>query len=142
MMEYICLIILLIASIYDIRTMEVPLPLTIGSPAAVVLLLMIQLLIGTIDPWQFGSCLFGGILLFGISFIGVRFWDFGGADALLNGLVGLTQGINGLYTVMLSFLLVLPYTIYMKVKNQEHAYPFVPYICAAYIITMLLPKFI
>lgn len=140
MMDYICLIVLLIASIYDIRTMEVPLPLTLGSPAAMFLLLIIQLLTGTIDPWQFGSCLFGGFLLFGISFIGVRFWDFGGADALLNGLVGLTQGISGLYTVMLSFLLVLPYTFYMKVKNQEHDYPFVPYICVSYVITMLISK--
>lgn len=84
----------------------------------------------------------GGILLFGISFIGVRFWDFGGADALLNGLVGLTQGIWGLYTVMVSFLLVLPYTFYMKIRNKEHAYPFVPYIFVAYAITMLIPKFI
>lgn len=141
-MEYICLIVLFLASVYDIRTMEVPLPLTLGGPAVATVLLVSRFFCGDINSWQLGSCLLGGILLFGISFIGVRFWDFGGADALLNGLVGLTQGIWGLYTVMFSFLLVLPYTFYMKIRNKEHAYPFVPYIFVAYAITMLIPKFI
>lgn len=54
-MEYICLIVLFLASVYDIRTMEVPLPLTLGGPAVATVLLVSRFFCGDINSWQLGS---------------------------------------------------------------------------------------
>ena len=51
-MEYICLIVLFLASVYDIRTMEVPLPLTLGGPAVATVLLVSRFFCGDINSWQ------------------------------------------------------------------------------------------
>ena len=43
-----------------------------------------------------------------------------------------------LLPTFLSFLFVLPYTIYMKVTNSEHEYPFIPFMLAGTAASLLM----
>lgn len=138
MMVWVCLGIIILAAIYDFRTMEVPLVLTVGGIVFRFLNILYLYICNDISIYQICVFLTCGLVLFMISYFGMVYGNFGGADTLINGLLGLTLGIYGIFTVMFSFVLVLPYVIYLKITNTEHNYPFVPYICIAYIATLVL----
>ncbi len=141
MMVWVLLGILLVASYSDFKYLEVPLTLTVGGILLRVLNILYLFICNDITIYQICVFLTCGLALFMISYFGMVYGNFGGADTLINGLLGLTLGIYGIFTVMFSFFLVIPYTIYLKITHTEHEYPFVPYICVAYISTLVLIHF-
>ena len=134
------LVILTAASIYDIRTLEVPLWLTCGG-IGIELSLLVELMITGDLPVKFFIMRLGfSIFLFVTFYIGMKYGNFGGADTLLITMVYLAIGYDGIYAVMLSFVYVIPYTLYMKIKKCEHSYAFVPYLFAGYITVIIFSK--
>ncbi len=59
-----------------------------------------------------------------VSYLG----NLGGSDSIHAAMAALYLGVYGLYAVILAFMLSLPYAVWMKIKNKEKEYPFMPYI--------------
>ena len=119
------LIVLLLASVSDIRTMEVPLfywilPVFIKIIEKQIKMENILLSVSILICFMFFSFLS----------------NFGGADALLIGTIVFVMGFYGIYAVLLAFVFALPYTLYLKIKDNEKPYPFVPFLFAGAFIVM------
>ena len=119
------LIVLLLASVSDIRTMEVPLFYWVLP----VFIKIIEKQIKTENILLSVSIL---ICFMIFSFLS----NFGGADALLIGAIVFVMGMPGIYAVLTAFILALPYTIYLKIKDNEKPYPFVPFLLAGTAVVM------
>ena len=119
------LIVLLLASVSDIRTMEVPLFFW-------VLPVFIKIIEKQIKMENILLSVSILICFMIFSFLS----NFGGADALLIGTIVFVMGVSGIYAVLTAFILALPYTIYLKIKDNEKPYPFVPFLFVGTAVVM------
>lgn len=126
------LVVLIITSISDIKTGK-------GSPLLILLGAIAQVgfiaFYGNLSVRQ----ILAGIALSGIIFIiPFLFGNLGGIDFYLALTFGLTLGTSALFALLLSLLFSLPVPIYMKVKKCEREYPFVPFMMAGYVVTIII----
>lgn len=140
------LVFLCIASVMDINSRRVPIE--------------IPMFLFSVQAGYFGSCLYNhsmakekcliailcAFLIFALCYFCMFFGNLGGADTLLLSIIGFQFSIYAFYTMLFSFLFAVPYCCYIKTKKKKSDYAFVPYICTAYIVTLLLiyrsdPKF-
>lgn len=128
----ICLIIHLLAMFYDLQTGEVPLVL---SSIYFIAGMMYAL---NYNMQKIEECLIAASI---ISIILIGFVikaNLGGADTIFLAVSAMFYGYVALYEVVIAFALSIPYAVYMKIKNNEHDYPFMPYITVANMITFFL----
>lgn len=128
---FIFLWIVFIAAILDLLGKPIPVSLTIIG----VSIKAFELLY--FEPYNlhehFFATLISAIILFGTAYFG----NLGGADCLIGSLIVFQMGIYGIFALVVSFILAIPYAAYMKIKNKEREYPFVPYMMAGVLITSL-----
>lgn len=117
----------LLAAVWDFKTLEVPLWIPL-------LLFLNRCYFLFTTPAMLWEDIFGMIVCFSIFGISMIFSHIGGADALIAGMIGFYLGLQGLSAILLSLLLCLPYLIWMHWKKREHAYPFIPFLVAGYLI--------
>lgn len=79
---------------------------------------------------HFFAALISAIILFGVAFFG----NLGGADCLIGTLIVFQMGIYGIVALIISFVLAIPYAAYMKIKDNEKEYPFIPYMMAGVLL--------
>ena len=120
------------ASAMDVKERRVPLPY---FPLLIALVFLLGLVLPGAVLWQ--ERLVTGGVLFLILFGAMHYGNLGGADVLAGASIGAGLGFRGLTAVLLSFLFVLPYTIYMKVTHTEHEYPFIPFMLAGTAASLL-----
>lgn len=124
--------VLIIATIKDIASLYVPLFLSIIGYSTRI----IELVIVTPHniPFYTGITMISFIILLLVAYFG----NLGGADCLLGSLCVFYLGIQGLWAIIISFVLAIPYAAWMKIKNNEHEYPFVPYIVVGVILSHII----
>ena len=125
-MIYITHILLIMAAIWDIKKMEVPLTIS------VMLYLVHTCELLSSNYWKIDFI--GMILCFSIFAFAMIWSNIGGADALIAGVIGYNLGLYGLYAIILALCICIPYLLYMHVKHKEHDYPFVPFLTVGYFI--------
>ena len=131
-MDIIFFSILIICSIYDIKTGIIPIRYSvIGYILKSMELIFIE---PEILKMNMFLSLITAVLMFSISYIG----NLGGADVLIGILCTLNLSVNGLWGLVLSFAFAIPYTLKMKIDNNEHEYPFIPYITAGMVVITIL----
>ena len=119
------------ASVCDIRTLEVPIWISV----LIFGVRTLQLYLITSKQITLDSVV-GLLICFSIFGISMLFSDIGGADALIAGMIGYCSGVAGIYAVLLAFLLCMPYLLWMHIKGK-HPYPFVPFLTAGYLLVSL-----
>lgn len=121
------IIVLLIAAVYDIKTMEVP-----------IFLWLIPIVYDIFhNGIQFQKLLLSlGIFLLFFTFNLVT--NFGGADTLLMTSIVYVMGNYGIYSCLFAFLAAIPYTLYLHIKKKEKAYPFVPFLFFGVLVSQTL----
>lgn len=129
-------IILLIASVYDIKTKTVPLWITPCALSIRLVYLVTNIMQGTQVRGELKECMIAAFILFIVLYIGALVSNLGGADCLMAGIIGFALGLPGILAVAIGFGLALPYTIYMKATDNEHEYAFVPYLFAGFLIAI------
>lgn len=128
----ICLIIHLLAMFTDLQTGEVPLGLSFVYFVAGIIYVL------NYNADRLEECLIAAFLISMILIGFVIKANLGGADTFFLTIAALFYGYTALYEVVVAFGLTLPYTIYMKVKKDEHDYPFMPFITLANSITFFI----
>ena len=121
-----------IAVFSDIQTMEVPFMISISY------FLISASYMGLYNRDKIMECLITAIIISVILSVFVYKANLGGADLMFLSGSSLFFGYWSLYSVVIAFGLSLPYAAYMKVRKNEHDYPFMPYIMVSYIITFFL----
>lgn len=117
--------IIFIASVLDLLGKPIPVFLTvIGVMIKAVELLYYK---PELITEHFFAALMAAIILFGVAFFG----NLGGADCLIGTLVVFQMGVYGIIALIVSFILAMPYALYMRIRNKEQEYPFIPYIAVA-----------
>lgn len=134
-MYIVLLAILIIAALFDIvADHHVPIILPIvGYTIRVAELAVFEL------NYMKEYCMFS-IIVFIMLFIMAFFGNLGGADCLIGSVCGLYLGVYALWGMLIAFILSLPYTIFMKIRNNEQEYAFIPYILMGMLITILCIK--
>lgn len=125
------LIIIFSAAILDLLGKPIPITLTVIG-------VMVKAVEMTYyEPYlireHFFASLLTAIILFGVAFFG----NLGGADCLIGTLVVFQMGIFGIIALIISFILAIPYALYMKIKDKEQEYPFIPFIVVAVYIVLI-----
>lgn len=123
------LVILGIASYYDIKTLEIPLYLFLVPIALQIVQIVVS---GT----SFQIYLIASVLTFMLFYAFSKMSQFGGGDVLLLTSIAFVEGEFVIWAALLSFLCCLPYTIWMKVKKKEKAYPFAPFLFLGALISI------
>ncbi len=127
---------LLVAAIYDYRTLEVPIPLSVST----IVIVIVELTAGVFfEKLPFHDALMHVVVAVCISILLIIlmiFGNLGGADMFFGTAFGLVLGLFGFAALLNSFLLPLPYLILREDKNKE--YPFVPFMLVGYILTLLM----
>lgn len=132
----ILLITLGIASLYDIKTMEVPL-----------FLWSVPILTQTIYYVSMGEWRSLLISFVFAIFCFLLFWflscisNFGGADVLLLTSIAFVCQKNFLIIAWFAFLFSLPYVLWMFLTKTERPYPFVPFLFIATVFFLFFKKF-
>ena len=131
-MIYITHILLIMAAIWDIKKMEVPLTIS------VMLYLVHTCELLSSNYWKIDFI--GMILCFSIFAFAMIWSNIGGADALIAGVIGYNLGLYGLYAIILALCICIHYLLYMHVKHKEHDYPFVPFLTVGYFIVYFISE--
>ena len=102
-MIYITHILLIMAAIWDIKKMEVPLTIS------VMLYLVHTCELLSSNYWKIDFI--GMILCFSIFAFAMIWSNIGGADALIAGVIGYNLGLYGLYAIILALCICIPYLV-------------------------------
>ena len=130
LMPLVLIILLMIATIFDVKDRTVPLWITyIG-----VSLKGLELIF--LEPNGIKYHLLMGFILFAVLFTNVLLGGLGGADSLIGAMCGIYLGIYGIYAIMIAFILSMPYAAYIKYHKKDKEYPFIPYVLLA--VSMVL----
>lgn len=129
---FIGLIFHIIAVITDLQTGEVP--QMISFSYVITSAIYMQLYNGD----KMLECLIAGMIISLLLSIFVFKANLGGADVIYLAGSALFYGYIALYEVLVAFALSLPYAVYMRVKKDEHSYPFMPYVMTGYIVTFFI----
>lgn len=137
LMPLILMIILIIASLFDLFN-QMTIPLSLG----VIALLLRGTEIIIFEKDKMLECLLIGVALGILFFVGALLGAYGGADSVYATIVGFYLGYYGMYAVLISSVLSLPYALYLKKKKDKGdiknaAYPFVPYLLVGTTLVVL-----
>lgn len=132
-MVLIMLCILIISSIYDIVNKHI-IPLMI--PAIGITIRIIELTV--YEPLKMPEMCMMGVLIFIILLFISYFGNLGGADCLIGGMCGLYIGEPALLGMVFAFALSIPYTLQMKINDNEKEYAFIPYIFIGMAISLII----
>ena len=110
----------------------------VAIPAAGIMIRLIEL--GVCEDYKMKEMIFIAVLMFIMLFIMAYLGNLGGADCLIGAMCGLYIGIYALYGMIIAFALAIPYTLQMKVKEEEKEYAFIPYILIGMLVVMLIKK--
>lgn len=120
------------ATIYDLLGKPIPIWLTVVGISIKAYELI------TYEPYNLREHIFTSticaIILFGVAYFG----NLGGADCLIGTLIVFQMGMYGIVALVVSFILAIPYAVYMKIKNKEKEYPFIPYMMAGALIVLII----
>lgn len=122
--------ILILASLSDIKTMEVPIWLSVVS-------LLCRFIYLIIFPARLTECFISCLVIFALMFMFSLFGTLGGADCLIGSTIGMYLGFIGFYAIMFAFALSMPQVIYKQVKGDKSPYPFIPYLFTGYLIIII-----
>lgn len=130
LMPLVLIILLMIATIFDVKDRTIPLWITfIGISIKGIELVMLE-------PKGIKYHLAMCFILFAVLFTNVLLGGLGGADSLIGAMCGLYLGIYGIYAIMIAFILSMPYAAYIKFHKNDKEYPFIPYVLLA--VSMVL----
>lgn len=125
------LITLTVASVYDIKTREIPIILSALSNAVRLFYLAVFC-----DRQVIIESLLSAFIIFIILFFIAYFGNLGGGDCLIGESIGLYLGFYGLYAIILAVIFSIPQVIYKTVKKDTEPYPFVPYLTAGFVTVL------
>ena len=120
---------LIAASIEDIREGEISEELLAIMSVAPILWLMNE---ATGEDLRLHLVI--GTGLFAILLADAVWGNLGGADAITGAGIGFLLGTDGIYVMILAFILTLPY---LFSREEEEEYPFIPYIFLAFLTVIL-----
>lgn len=127
------MIVLILASMSDFRTLTVPiwlLPLAIGSETIFLLL----------TPGNHAEAFICAGAAFLIMLVPAVVGNGGGADALAAAALCLAlDGRHGLYALILGELLTVPYLLLRKKAYRTKAYPLIPFLFAGFLGIFVVP---
>jgi len=126
------LIFLIPAALLDYKTMKVPIWLSGVVPFTTWLLY--EFSFHRFYLHKMNWILFG--IVFGLSIVILIVSKMGGADCIVMTMMCLYGGFLGLYGILFGFIGSMPYLLLRK--NQDKAYPFVPFLATGYILSCII----
>lgn len=128
----ICAVMSVILATWDMVSHQVPSFLFLA-------LFLAEILSNSLQSYPFGLKESWLSALLSCFLLGLFVWLFhlGTADWAFGICISFALGYLGLVAIGISFLLCIPYTVYMKLKQNEHEYAFLPYMSFSYLGTAI-----